>query len=267
LIARGMVKHIKIKPVRLDALVVRAGFAESVDAAARIIVAREITVDGKYQTKPGESFPSDSVILQRPKPLYVSRGGLKLKAALENFKKSVDGLVCADLGSSTGGFTDCLLQHGAQRVYAVDNARGELDWKLRSNPQVVVMERTDATRLESLPEAMDLAVIDVSLLSIKKLLSTLKNIAPKEVIALVKPQYEVSKEELPPGAIVQDSNLHRKVLHDIIDCYQQAGFYCKGVATSPIKGGSGNTEFLVYFAVQPKAVVIEELLKALSQIP
>jgi len=262
-----MAKQIKIKPARLDTLVVRAGFAESVEGAARIILAGEIIVDGKYQTKPGESFPSDSVIAKKPKQPYVSRGGLKLEAALESFQRNLEGLVCVDLGSSTGGFTDCLLQHGAKRVYAVDNAHGELEWKLRSDPRVVVMERTDATRVEALPEPIDLAVIDVSLLSIKKLLPALKNIAPKEIIALVKPQYEVSKEELPPGAIVRDSNLHRKVLQDIIDCYQQAGFYCHGVTASPIKGGSGNTEFLVYFTAQPKAVVIEELLKAITPNP
>lgn len=247
-----MVKHTKKKSARLDTLVVEAGLAPDTKSAAKIILAREIIVDGEYQTKPGGSFPADSLIERKAKPPYVSRGGLKLKGALKSFKKNVEDLVCADLGSSTGGFTDCLLQCGAKRIYAVDNAHGELEWKLRSDSRVVVMEKTDATRLESLPEAIDLAVIDVSLLSIKKLLPALKNIAPKEIIALVKPQYEVSKDELPPGAIVQDSNLHRKVLQDIIDCYEQSGFYCQGVTASPIKGGSGNTEFLVYFLYSPQ---------------
>ncbi|MHB1185644.1 MAG: TlyA family RNA methyltransferase [Desulfobulbia bacterium] len=237
---------------RLDQLVLLHGLAPSLQKAQALIAAGQVLVNDQPADKIGSLFAKDSRIRLREKPCpYVSRGGIKLAAGLEHFQLKPAGFICADIGASTGGFTDCLLQRGAAKVYAIDVGYGQLAWKLRQDPRVVVMERTNARNLQAgdLEESLDLAVIDASFISLKTLLPPLLVFFPPEairVLALIKPQFEVGRGQLGTGGVVRDSDLHEKVVEEIREFAGGLGLVPVGVSPSPILGPKGNREFLIY---------------------
>jgi len=216
-----------------------------------MIAAGQVLVKDQPADKAGSLFAEDSEIRLKGKACpYVSRGGLKLAAGLDHFQIDPTGLVCADIGASTGGFTDCLLQRGAARVYAIDVGYGQLAWKLRQDPRVAVRERTNARNLKlgDLDEPLDLAVIDASFISLKTLLPPLLVFFPGaiRVLALIKPQFEVGRGQLGTGGVVRDRDLHEKVIDEIRGFADQLGLVPVGVSPSPILGPKGNREFLIY---------------------
>ena len=235
---------------RLDRLVVERGLAASRERAQALILAGRVTVDGRPAGKPGGTVPDDAVIaLLVPDHPFVGRGGLKLEGALQRLDVDPRGLVALDVGSSTGGFTDCLLQRGALRVYALDVGTGQLDWSLRQDPRVVVMEGRNARylRAEDLPEPVDLAVVDVSFISLAlvlpPLLPTLKGSGL--VLALVKPQFEVGRTDVGRGGIVRDPALHRAAVAAVARSAATAGYVLRGGCRSPLPGAEGNVEFFL----------------------
>jgi 23S rRNA (cytidine1920-2'-O)/16S rRNA (cytidine1409-2'-O)-methyltransferase len=236
------------KKTRLDVLLFERGLVESREVGRRLIMAGEVLVDDRPATKPGATFRADSTIRLKQKPRFVSRGGEKLAAALDYFGMNPAGWVCADVGASTGGFTDCLLQSGASRVYAIDVGYGQLAWSLREDPRVIVMERTNARYVESLPEPIDLACIDASFISLSLLMPVVYNwlSADGQLVALVKPQFEAGKGKVGKGGVVRDPALHREVLMSVAAVAQQLGFAVQGVKPSPLRGPSGNIEFLMW---------------------
>lgn len=237
---------------RLDQLVLLHGLAPSLQKAQALIAAGQVLVNDQPADKIGSLFTKDSRIRLREKTCpYVSRGGIKLAAGLEHFQLNPAGFICADIGASTGGFTDCLLQRGAAKVYAIDVGYGQLAWKLRQDPRVVVMERTNARNLQAgdLEESLDLAVIDASFISLKTLLPPLLVFFPPEairVLALIKPQFEVGRGQLGTGGVVRDNDLHEKVVEEIREFAGGLGLVPVGVSPSPILGPKGNREFLIY---------------------
>lgn len=244
--------------IRLDVLMVERGLAESRAKAQAMIMAGQVRVAGQTALKPATAIPIDSVLTVDSGPRFVSRGGEKLDAALEAFALDVTGLTCADVGASTGGFTDCLLQRGAARVYAIDVGKGILHWKLRNDPRVVVMEETNARFVEALPERIDFVTIDASFISLKILLPVVKKwllpspLAPLpqgkgNVVALIKPQFEAGKKDVSRGdGVIRDPEIHRQVLNDVLGYAQLEGFAIQGLIRSPLLGPKGNTEFLVW---------------------
>lgn len=235
---------------RLDILVYERGLATSREKARAMIMAGEVLVGDQMIDKPGTRIDQNAVVTVKSKPRYVSRGGDKLAGALVDFAVDVRGRICADVGASTGGFTDCLLQHGAARVYALDVGYGQIHYKLRQDKRVIVMERTNARHVTALPETVNLAVIDASFISLKLLLPAVKQwLAPQaEIIPLIKPQFEAGKNDVGKGGVVKDSQIHARVLEEILIFALQEGFAVKGLTTSPLKGPAGNTEFLAWFA-------------------
>lgn len=226
------------------------GMAESRSQAQRFVMAGQVRVDGQLVTKPSAQVPPGARLEIDPGPRFVSRGGEKLEAALLAFGlDDLAGRVCADVGASTGGFTDCLLQHGAARVFAVDVGYGELHWKLRNDPRVVVMERTNARYVEGFPEPPALVTIDASFISLRVLLPAVTQWlqeAGGEVVALIKPQFEAGRVEVSRGdGVIQDPQIHRRVLQDVLDYAAGQGFAIQGLVRSPLKGPKGNIEFLV----------------------
>lgn len=243
------------KKERLDRLMVLRGLVESREQAQRLIMAGEVEVDGKRQDKPGRAVPIDAEItVRRPLP-YVSRGGFKLAAALDAFTVPVAGCVAIDVGASTGGFTDCLLQRGAARVYAIDVGYGQLAWKLRTDPRVVVMDRTNVRHLEALPDGAlaDLAVIDASFISLTLVLpAVLRLLKPDaQIIALVKPQFEAGVDDVGEGGVVRNAEVHRRILRQIGAAAQNLGLHPAGLITSPLLGPAGNIEFLLWLKREP----------------
>ncbi len=236
----------KSEKQRLDALLVARGLAASGELARRLIMEGQITIGGQIADKPGMRVPSDAPIALRAAPRFVSRGGDKLDAALTAFAISVAGLVCADVGASTGGFTDCLLQRNAARVYAIDVGYGQLDYRLRQDSRVVVIERTNARYLESLPERVDLVVIDASFISLKLLLPVVRQWAGTQlqIVALIKPQFEAGREKVGKGGVIKDRAVHEQVLRDIFGAAHSFGLTAYGLIRSPLKGPAGNIEFL-----------------------
>jgi 23S rRNA (cytidine1920-2'-O)/16S rRNA (cytidine1409-2'-O)-methyltransferase len=214
-----------------------------------LILAGQVLVDGQRVDKPGHSVASDSKIDLAEQPRYVGRGGFKLEAALDHFGITVAGKICLDIGSSTGGFTDCLLQHGASRVYAIDVGTGQLDWKLRNDPRVVLHEQVNARHLSrnDVPEPIDLAVCDVSFISITMILPVLPNLLAKdgEMVILVKPQFELERHQVGRGGIIRDPALHRQACSRVQDAVHQLGFESE-IIPSPLLGAEGNQEFLLY---------------------
>lgn len=250
---------------RLDVLLVERGLAESREKARRIIMAGEVTVENQLATKPGHRVPENVAIALKQKARYVSRGGDKLAAALDHFKVEVSGLVCADIGASTGGFTDCLLQNGAERVHAIDVGYGQLAWKLRQDERVVVSERVNARYLEALPEPVDFVCIDVSFISVKHILPNMGNwLKPGgQAIVLIKPQFEAGKKDVGKGGVVRDSEVHRRVLHQMLDYAFENGFTIKGLIVSPVRGPAGNVEFLLHLDVSgQKSVAHPDIVDA-----
>ena len=237
-----------VRKLRLDILLVERKRVSSRSKAAAQIMAGEVTVDGRLIDKPGSMVRSDAQISLKSKPRYVSRGGLKLEAALEAFAIEAVGKVCADVGASTGGFTDCLLQHGAARVYAIDVGSGLLDYRLRIDERVSLLEGTNARHLDALPERPSLVVIDVSFISIRLILPAVKRwvAAEADIIALVKPQFEVGKGEVGKGGIVRDASLRHRVLRDIVDFAESLDMVSADVTPSPITGAKGNVEYLLW---------------------
>ncbi len=237
---------------RLDVAIVEKGLAESRNQAQRMIMAGEVQINGNTALKPSESVADDAEITLKEQPPFISRGGEKLEGALQAFHLTdLNGKICADIGASTGGFTDCLLQHGADKVYAVDVGHGQLHWKLRNDPRVVVMEKTNVRNLQSLPEKVDMVVVDVSFISLRTIFPNLKNLMKEDavdLITLIKPQFEAGKKEAARGrGVIHDPDVHRKVLENVLQAAQEQGLYLHGLIRSPIKGPKGNIEFLAHF--------------------
>jgi len=242
---------------RLDIALVRRGLAPSRERARAIIMAGQVFVQDRLVDKPGTLVPFDAELrlAQASDELkYASRGGLKLEKALDTFQLSPSGLVALDVGASTGGFTHCLLAHGAQRVYAVDVGRGQLAWTLRNDPRVVVMEHTNIRHLTSLPEPIQCVVIDVSFISLRLVLPAIVPlITPTAwIVALVKPQFEAGKAEVDRGAgVISDSAVHTRVLDELQAWIREfTPFRVKGLTDSPIYGRDGNREFLIYLGLE-----------------
>jgi len=236
--------------VRVDVLLVGRGLAESRAQAQRLVMAGMVRLDGQVVLKPGVSIQEYARLEVDQGPPFVSRGGEKLQAALATFALDVSGRVCADVGASTGGFTDCLLQHGARRVYAIDVGQGILHWKLRQDLRVVVMERTNARHVERLPEPVSLVTIDASFISLKILLPVVKGWGMGgrgEVIALIKPQFEAGRAAVARGeGVIRDPAIHRQVLQDMLAFAQLTGYGVRGLIRSPLLGPKGNAEFLAW---------------------
>jgi len=235
---------------RLDSLLVERGLAESRALGRRLIMAGEVLVDRQPVTKPGTPVRRDALVEVRARPRFVSRGGEKLAAALEAFALDVTGWTCADVGASTGGFTDCLLQAGAARVYAIDVGYGQLAWSLRQDPRVVVMERTNARHVQSLPEPVHLITVDASFISLRLLLPVVRGWlqAGGQVVALVKPQFEAGRRDVGKGGVVRDRAVHRRVLDDVLATATGVGYTPRGLIPSPLRGPAGNVEFLLWLA-------------------
>ena len=266
--------------VRLDVLLTERGLAESRAKAQAMIMAGQVRVAGQTTIKPATTVDSESTLTVDPGPRFVSRGGEKLDAALESFALDVTDFICADVGASTGGFTDCLLQRGAAKVYAIDVGKGILHWKLRNDQRVVVMEETNARFVESLPEKIDLITVDASFISLKILLPVIRkwfalfplSSFPNErgerkeenIIALIKPQFEAGKKDVSRGdGVIRDPQIHRQVLLDVLSFAQQQGFALRGLIKSPLLGPKGNAEFLVWLS---QASVGERGAEAISLV-
>lgn len=251
--------------IRLDLLLVERGMAESRAKAQAMVMAGQVRVDGQVELKASAAVDPDARLELETGPRFVSRGGEKLEAALAAFKVEVNGRVCADVGASTGGFTDCLLQHGAAKIYAIDVGRGLLHWKLRTDPRLVVMEETNARHVEKLPEPVSLVTIDASFISLKIILPVVKGwfsspLRPspygrgdrgmEEIIALIKPQFEAGrKESAKHKGIIRDPEVHKAVLMDVMTFAQGLGFTVCGLMRSPLLGPKGNVEFLAWLGV------------------
>ncbi|MBQ6388277.1 MAG: TlyA family RNA methyltransferase [Mogibacterium sp.] len=235
---------------RLDVLLVNNGLAESREKAKRTIMAGLVTVNGRLEDKPGQSFDVDSEIVVAGKECpYVSRGGLKLQKAIEDWGVSCECAVCIDMGASTGGFTDCMLQHGASKVYAIDVGYGQLDYKLRTDPRVVNMEKTNIRYLDTdlIEEPVELISIDVSFISVSHMFPVAaKVLAPGgKILCLVKPQFEAGREQVGKGGIVREPAVHEEVIRKVIGYAQDNGLYPVELTYSPIRGTKGNIEYLL----------------------
>lgn len=254
------------KKVRLDKLVVERGLVQTRAKAQGVILAGEVWVNGQRLDKPGTAVPLDATIELKTPPPYVSRGGLKLAAALAEFKIAVHGRVCADIGACTGGFTDVLLQNGAAQVYAIDVGYGQLDWKLRQDDRVVVMERTNARYLEALPQPVSFVSIDVSFISLKLIIPAAQKwlAAAADIVALVKPQFEAGPAQVGKGGIVRDTAVHQAVLLDVVNWAQAHGLAAMGLVRSPVTGADGNVEFLLWLQPGSKRQVTDAMINALS---
>ena len=241
---------------RLDVLLTEQGYADTRSKAQAIIMSGLVYVDGQKADKPGISYEDTASIEVRGAVCpYVSRGGLKLEKALRDFGVKPEGFVCSDSGASTGGFTDCLLQQGAKKVFAIDVGYGQLDWKIRSDPRVVVMERTNIRYVtpEQLGEALDLSVIDVSFISLKIVLPVIKKLLKPtgQVLCLIKPQFEAGKEKVGKKGVVRDPAVHEEVLQNFISLAKSLDFTIRNLTFSPVKGPEGNIEFLANLSMQP----------------
>ena len=234
--------------VRLDALVFERGMAESREKAKAIIMGGNVFIDGRRAEKPGAQTDPGANIEVRGRPEFVSRGGQKLEKALAYFGVDPEGKVCIDCGASTGGFTDCLLRHGAKRVFAVDVGYGQLAWSIRSDPRVITMERTNIRHVtpDMLETAPMLAVIDVSFISLALVLPVVRELltADGEAICLIKPQFEAGREKVGKRGVVRSSETHIEVLNAFLNNAEHSGFLAKGLTFSPIKGPEGNIEYL-----------------------
>ncbi len=236
---------------RLDVLLVEQMYAETRSKAQAIIMAGLVYVNGQKADKAGMSFDADTAVIEvrgQACP-YVSRGGLKLEKALRDFGVDPTGFVCSDSGCSTGGFTDCLLQQGASKVFAIDVGYGELNWKIRNDPRVVVMERTNIRYVtpEDIGEPLDLSVIDVSFISLRIVLPAIKNLLKEkqgQVLCLIKPQFEAGRENVGKNGVIRDPAVHKEVLDSIVALANELGFTILGLTFSPVKGPAGNIEFL-----------------------
>lgn len=241
---------------RLDVVLVQQGLVESRQQAKRLILAGSVKVDNNSQLKPGQRISPDSKIEVEQPPKYVSRGGLKLEKAFNTFDITVQNRVAIDVGASTGGFTDCLLQHGAAFVYAVDVGYGQIAWKLRKNPRVKVIDKTNIRYIDKqlFSHPLDIAVIDVSFISLSKILPVvIEKLDVLDVIALVKPQFEAGRANVKKGGIVDDPDVHREILIDLIDfAYENCSSNALGLTFSPVYRDIGNIEYLLWLHKKEK---------------
>ena len=243
----------KQKKQRLDVLLVEKGMAPSREKAKAIIMAGIVYVDGNKEDKAGTTFPENAVIEVKGKTLpYVSRGGLKLEKAMQKFPITLSGKVCMDVGSSTGGFTDCMLQNGATKVYAIDVGHGQLAWKLRNDERVVCMEKTNIRYVvpEDIDELAAFSSIDVSFISLTKVLLPVKNLLTEDgpVVCLIKPQFEAGREKVGKKGVVRDRAVHEEVIRMVMDYASSIDFYPLALDFSPVKGPEGNIEYLLFLS-------------------
>ncbi|MCQ2509528.1 MAG: TlyA family RNA methyltransferase [Lachnospiraceae bacterium] len=260
---------------RLDILVTQQGLAPSREKAKALIMAGEVLVDGQREDKPGTTFPDTVKITIKGNPIpFVSRGGLKLDKAVKHFGLDLKGKTCMDVGSSTGGFTDCMLQNGAVKVYSVDVGHGQLDWKLRNDPRVVCMERTNIRYVvpEDIQEAPEFVSIDVSFISLTKVLPPVKNLMADtaEMVCLIKPQFEAGREKVGKKGVVRDPKVHLEVIEMVMEFAASQGFLLLHLEFSPIKGPEGNIEYLLHLKKTPEAeeqtVSMEQWKKTAEEI-
>jgi 23S rRNA (cytidine1920-2'-O)/16S rRNA (cytidine1409-2'-O)-methyltransferase len=254
--------------VRIDKLLVERGLVDELPQAQRLVMAGQVRVAGQIVRNSSESFLDDVLVEIEQGSRYVSRGGEKLAAALHSFKIDVNAMICADVGSSTGGFTDCLIQHGAQKVYAIDVGRGVLHWKLRQDPKVVIMEGVNARYLDHLPESIDLVTLDASFISSKVILPVVYNWFQSsigQVIVLIKPQFEAEKSLSDRGkGVIKDPEVHKQVLFDVLGFARNEGYQVSGLISSPIRGPKGNVEFLAQLSLSVRTKVdLASLIEAL----
>ncbi|HET7376733.1 MAG TPA: TlyA family RNA methyltransferase [Anaerolineae bacterium] len=254
--------------VRLDQLLVERGLVESRERGQRLIMAGEVLVNDQVADKPGMSIAPDAAIRIKEQLPFVSRGGFKLAAALDRFPVPVERAVCADVGASTGGFTDCLLQRGAGKVYAIDVGYGQLAWKLRGDPRVVVLDRTNARYLEALPETIDICTIDAAFISLRLILPAVaKWLKPDaHIIALIKPQFEAGRDRVGKGGVVRDPVVHAGILRSILDYAREINLAPIDLIQSPIEGPAGNIEFLAWLRNAPliEARPIDQLINSVG---
>ena len=256
---------------RLDVLLTELGYAENRTKAQAIIMAGLVYVQGQKADKPGISYEESVQIEVRGETCpYVSRGGLKLEKALRDFGVKPEGYVCSDSGASTGGFTDCLLQQGAKKVFAIDVGYGQLDWKIRSDPRVVVMERTNIRYVtaEQLGEPLDLSVIDVSFIGLEIVLPTIKTLLKPgsgQVLCLIKPQFEAGKENVGKKGVVRDPKIHKMVLDNFVSLVYGLSFSILGLTFSPVKGPEGNIEFLAHLSLAEEAGIQPDTAAVVEQ--
>lgn len=257
-----------MKKIRLDLLLTRTGLAASREKAQALILAGRVLVNNQLALKPGQLvFPDSDISLQEPFP-YVSRAGAKLEQGLRSFKIDVRGKVALDIGSSTGGFTDCLLQAGARKVYAVDVNIKQLDWKLRKDPRVITLEKNARyLQPEDLPEIPELTVIDVSFISVLKILPAVKKIMSSgPVLVLIKPQFEAGRNQVGKKGIIRDRRVHRQVLEKVLAEAGAMGYALQGLLACETLGQKGNQEFLVWLSPGPGDLSPEELKKKIQEI-
>lgn len=248
---------------RLDVLLVKGGFAESREKAKAIIMSGNVFVNNNREDKAGQTFDEKAIIEVRGNTLkYVSRGGLKLEKAMANFEVSIDGKICMDVGASTGGFTDCMLQNGAVKVYSIDVGHGQLAWKLRQDERVVCMEKTNIRYVtnEDIPDLIDFSSIDVSFISLTKVLGPVRNLLADngQVVCLIKPQFEAGREKVGKKGVVRDKNVHIEVIEMVVEFAKSIGFNVLNLDFSPINGPEGNIEYLLHIEKGENADIINK---------
>lgn len=256
---------------RLDVLLVKKGLAESREKAKAVIMSGNVFVDGQREDKAGTTFPETVSIEVKGHTLpYVSRGGLKLEKAMKQFDVTMQDKVCTDVGASTGGFTDCMLQNGAKKVFAIDVGRGQLAWKLRQDERVVCMEKTNIRYVtpEDLGEAIDFSSIDVSFISLTKVLEPIQNYLKEngEIVALIKPQFEAGREKVGKKGVVREKSTHHEVIRMIVSCAESIGLSVLDIEYSPIKGPEGNIEYLIHLKKDGKGSIAENVLEKTEDI-
>ena len=255
---------------RLDVLLVKRNLAESREKAKAVIMSGIVYVDGQKEDKAGSMFDETANVEVRGTTLkYVSRGGLKLEKAMTHFGVTLEGKICMDVGASTGGFTDCMLQNGAVKVYSVDVGHGQLAWKLRNDERVVCMEKTNIRYVtpEEIPDKIQFVSIDVSFISLTKVLGPVKGLMEPdgEVVCLIKPQFEAGKSDIGKNGIVKDRKVHLRVLNELMAFFSQNGLAVKGLDFSPISGGDGNIEYLAYIARNDGETSVIDVKKVIDE--
>ena len=255
---------------RLDVLLTEQGYAENRTKAQAIIMSGIVYADGQKADKPGTAYEETvSIEVRGGACPYVSRGGLKLEKALRDFGVKPEGFVCSDSGASTGGFTDCLLQQGARKVFAIDVGYGQLDWKIRSDPRVVVMEKTNIRYVtpEQLGEPLDLSVVDVSFISLKIVLPAIRALLKPtgQVLCLIKPQFEAGREKVGKKGVVRDKSTHVEVLQGFVELADSLGFHILGLTYSPVKGPEGNIEFLGHLSLNDVPGICPDVVDVVEQ--
>jgi 23S rRNA (cytidine1920-2'-O)/16S rRNA (cytidine1409-2'-O)-methyltransferase len=255
---------------RVDQLLVQQGLAEDLEHARILIMAGKVKFRDQLIVKASQLLSSQDRLQLVQDPPFVSRGGEKLQAAFEGFPLSVEGVVCADIGASTGGFTDCLLQHGASRVYAIDVGYGLLDWRLRQDPRVMLLERTNARKLDVLPEEVGFITADISFISLTRIFPAMTKWYQNsggEAVVLIKPQFEAEREESARGAgVIKDPAIHKRVLFDVLSSAAQLGLITRGLIRSPLQGPAGNQEFLAWLVFRQGGTADDGLENHISHL-